>query len=159
MHQKHLIEGNDCYREEVKLSIARDSSFKVAAVQSSKDTAQKKACACKNGAVSGPKKVKKMTQMFLDIGQKNFFSKTCSACGFVYTPGKRDEEQLHNSHHNEALSLKVLKFKGNPPGSQLLLNDSNLGKIYRSDCFKNKSGNVRTVMVRLMMLTVSICVC
>lgn len=131
----------------VKLPLVGGSSSKVAAAQSSNGTTQEKASARKDEALSGSKKGKKMIQMFLDMGQRNFFSKTCSACGFVYTPGKKDEERLHNSHHNEALSLKVLKFKGNPPGSQLLVNDSNIGKIYRSNYYKNKSGNARTLMV------------
>lgn len=92
---------------------------------------------------------KKLVQMFLDVGQKNFFSTTCSECGFVYTPGKNEEERLHMSHHNQALSLNLMKFKKIPQGTTLLMDDGTMGKIYKMYYFKNSQGNTKSIMVRV----------
>jgi N-acetyltransferase len=73
---------------------------------------------------------KKLTQTFLDLGQKNFHLKQCSECGFVYTPGKKEEDQLHVAHHDQVLGTRVIKFKGAPPGSTILAKDGVLGAIY-----------------------------
>eukprot|EP00889_Picochlorum_renovo_P003503 jgi/Picre1/30533/NNA_005896.t1 len=75
-------------------------------------------------------KRKKMTQMFLDVGQRNFFSTQCTLCGFVYTPGNREEERLHDAHHREKLHLEALKVKTIPSGAKLMSRDEQ-GAIYK----------------------------
>lgn len=37
-------------------------------------------------------------QTFLDFGQSNFGSKTCEICGMIYSPGKPEDERLHDSY-------------------------------------------------------------
>lgn len=83
-------------------------------------------------AVDLKKKIKrkKMTQMFLDVGQRNFFSTQCALCGFVYTPGKREEERLHDAHHRDVLHLEALKVKTIPSGAKLMSRDEQ-GAIYK----------------------------
>lgn len=44
-------------------------------------------------------KCSKLTQTYLDFGQKNFFPIRCSICGLVYTPGKIEDEKLHDEYH------------------------------------------------------------
>ena len=80
---------------------------------------------------------KKLTQMFLDLGQRNFYSTQCSACGFVYTPGK-EEERLHAAHHDQVMGRKAIKFKGAPPGSTLVAKDGALGAIYMIQSSKSR---------------------
>lgn len=101
-------------------------------------------------------KEKKLTQMFLDFGQKNFFSTTCGECGFVYTPGKKEEERLHLSHHKQALSLALMKFKNSPPGATVLMDDGQSGRIYKMYYFKNNSKTASSVMVRKTLYNTSI---
>jgi hypothetical protein len=38
-------------------------------------------------------------QLFLDFGQKNFSSRTCSVCNMVYCPGLPEEELMHRREH------------------------------------------------------------
>lgn len=51
----------------------------------------------------------KLTQMYLDYGQKNFTSVTCGECGLVYAPGLPEDEATHKKAHakfvNESLSV------------------------------------------------------
>ena len=69
-----------------------------------------------------------LTQMHLDFGQKNFHSTQCPVCDFVYTPGKRDEERLHDSHHEKAVGRQIIKFRTMaPPGSMLVAKDGTTG--------------------------------
>jgi len=39
--------------------------------------------------------------MFLDLGQKNFGSITCSICNMMYTPGKFEDDSLHAKFHKD----------------------------------------------------------
>ncbi len=75
---------------------------------------------------------KTLTQLHLDFGQRNFHSTQCAICGFVYTPGKREEERLHDAHHEKAVGLQVIKFRTMaPPGSTLVAKDGKTrGHIY-----------------------------
>eukprot|EP00850_Spirogloea_muscicola_P020472 SM000217S06854 [mRNA] locus=s217:147123:148968:+ [translate_table: standard] len=41
-------------------------------------------------------------QLFLDLGQADFSSTTCRACGLLYAPGLPQDEQLHASFHRRA---------------------------------------------------------
>ena len=47
-------------------------------------------------------KAKHLTQMYLDVGQRDFHSKRCPTCGMVYTPGDQGDERLHASFHSNA---------------------------------------------------------
>lgn len=58
-----------------------------------------------------PLKKKALSQTHLDLGQKNFFSKRCPICGLVYTPGKEEDERLHESFHNSPLTIKYTASK------------------------------------------------
>lgn len=42
---------------------------------------------------------KELTQLYLDFGQKDFDSKTCSVCHMMYCPGLPKEELLHRRFH------------------------------------------------------------
>lgn len=95
---------------------------------------------------------RRLVQMFLDVGQKNFFSTTCSECGFVYTPGKKEEERLHLSHHEAALSLNMIKLKTLPAGSVLLMDDGKLGQIYKMYYFKNRLGSGKSMIASICKL-------
>jgi len=88
------------------------------------------------------KKKRVLTQMHLDFGQKNFHSTQCATCGFVYTPGKNEEERLHAAHHARELGFKAIKFggKGAPPGSTLVAKDGKDGAIYLA-----RSGSGKTL--------------
>lgn len=81
---------------------------------------------------SAAQRKKVLTQLHLDFGQRNFHSTQCSICGFVYTPGKREEERLHDVHHEQAVGLQVIKFRTMaPPGSTLVAKDGTVGgRIY-----------------------------
>lgn len=77
------------------------------------------------------KKKKKLTQMYLDLGQKSFHSTQCATCGFVYTPGKKGEERLHADHHAKEVGNRVIKFgKGAPAGFALVATDGKEGSIH-----------------------------
>jgi N-acetyltransferase len=58
----------------------------------------------------------KMTQLFLDLGQRDFGSKTCSACGMLFAPGKLADEVAHRRecrrkrHENDAIALSPEAF-------------------------------------------------
>ena len=106
----------------------------------------------RSGRTEKSEKERKLVQMFLDVGQKNFYSTTCSECGFVYTPGKNEEERLHQSHHKDTLSLNLMKLNKLPEGSTLLMDDGTLGQIYKMYYFKkrNSSGNGKSIMVCVM---------
>lgn len=106
-------------------------------------------CSEKTGRTKKDEGGRRLVQMFLDVGQKNFHSTTCSECGFVYTPGKKEEERLHRSHHQGALSLNMMKLKNLPVGSVLLMDDGKLGQIYKMYYFKNSIGNGNSIMVRV----------
>lgn len=38
-------------------------------------------------------------QTFLDLGQKDFFMKTCKECGFAYDPSFEEDEKAHKKYH------------------------------------------------------------
>jgi hypothetical protein len=44
---------------------------------------------------------KKMEQVFIDIGQKNFFQTQCGKCGMYFVAGDEIEEKLHNEYHKK----------------------------------------------------------
>lgn len=95
-------------------------------------------------------KRKKMTQMFLDVGQRNFFSTQCALCGFVYTPGNREEERLHDAHHRNELHLDALKVKTIPSGATLMSRDEQ-GAIYKGH-YSLEVGSIKAVVVCLCAL-------
>ena len=45
-----------------------------------------------------PAKPVKMTQLFLDLGQRDFGSKMCAKCGLLFAPGKAADEAAHRRH-------------------------------------------------------------
>jgi hypothetical protein len=53
--------------------------------------------------------LKKVSQMFIDLGQKSFgASKTCKYCGMVFVVGDTDDERQHITHCSKVLI--VMKF-------------------------------------------------
>lgn len=145
--RKKRIRSASCRISLENVEVKRDISTK------SSPTKKKMSSMCtrqRNLKKSGSQS-KKLTQMFLDVGQKNFFSTTCPECGFVYTPGKHQEERLHLSHHRQVLSLSLMKFSKVPPGSSLIMDDGNSGSIYKMHYFKNSPGNMKSIMVRCIL--------
>ncbi|KAK3727808.1 hypothetical protein QZH41_008230 [Actinostola sp. cb2023] len=55
-------------------------------------------------------KDKKMEQMYLDLGQRNFGHVTCTRCGMVYTHAQPDDEIDHIRHHKKFVN--GLRFNG-----------------------------------------------
>ena len=58
----------------------------------------------------------KMTQLFLDLGQRDFGNKTCPTCGMLFAPGKVEDEAAHRRecrrkrHENDAIALSPEAF-------------------------------------------------
>lgn len=69
----------------------------------------------------------KLTQTYLDLGQKNFFPIRCPSCGFVYTPGKRQDEKLHEEYHRGSSVLKYHSCKDDVE----IFKDGKAGRILR----------------------------
>ncbi|XP_065061833.1 uncharacterized protein LOC135688768 isoform X2 [Rhopilema esculentum] len=53
---------------------------------------------------------KKMEQLYIDVGQKNFGHTTCEACGMVYTKTLPEDALEHSKYHQKL--MQKLKFKG-----------------------------------------------
>eukprot|EP00850_Spirogloea_muscicola_P009821 SM000056S17939 [mRNA] locus=s56:196309:198415:+ [translate_table: standard] len=71
-------------------------------------------------------------QLFLDLGQADFSSTTCRACGLLYAPGLLQDEALHASFHRRATGgvpfegwkqERVVKAAA-PGGGRILLIDA-----------------------------------
>jgi len=123
--QDGRIAGDGCAVAATASKRVRDSSKVVATGVGS---IEPRRCESSQAATSTAPRKKMLTQLHLDFGQKNFHSTQCATCGFVYTPGKREEERLHDAHHEKAVGLRVIKFRTMaPPGAALVAKDGNTG--------------------------------
>lgn len=80
----------------------------------------------------------RLTQMHLDLGQKNFHSVQCPKCGLVYTPGKEADERLHANFHRK--SLKPAAHYQAAEGDILVASDGFDGEIVLiKECHSSKT--------------------
>lgn len=47
---------------------------------------------------------KKLLQMHLDFGQKDFYSTKCPDCGMFFAQGEAEDSKLHRKFHDEVLN-------------------------------------------------------
>ena len=67
-----------------------------------------------------------LTQMYLDVGQRNFHSTRCGICGMLYTPGDAADERLHATFH--ASATKGLRYIS-ARGDKVLATDGTRGQV------------------------------
>uniref|UniRef100_A0A061RLN9 N-acetyltransferase n=1 Tax=Tetraselmis sp. GSL018 TaxID=582737 RepID=A0A061RLN9_9CHLO len=65
-------------------------------------------------------------QTHLDLGQADFFHRSCSVCGLVYAVGLESDEKLHAGFHRR--HLKGIRLKGSGKG-RVVFQDSEAGRI------------------------------
>lgn len=95
------------------------------------------------------KKNRKLTQLHLDIGQRSFVSTKCNLCGFLYTPGDPAEDRLHHMHHQEMLSLNVLRVRTIPAGAKFVVSHDD-DKIYKVEYVPKNVASQQTLIVRAL---------
>ena len=63
----------------------------------------------------------KVEQTFLDLGQSNFGTQKCEVCGMIYSPGKPEDERLHDSYC--ATKTKPIRFNSKKNDHVVFEND------------------------------------
>lgn len=71
-------------------------------------------------------KGKALTQLHLDVGQRDFHTTTCTTCGMVFTPGNADDERLHAAFHGK--HARALRYH-HAKADKTLMVDGSRGKV------------------------------